>query len=62
MWDQRAGTGTLFKSLDKLLKAVKNSATADEDFEVAWLAANEVCEGSRLRGYLTVRIVGFEQI
>jgi hypothetical protein len=61
MLDRRADIRGPFKSLDNLLNAVKNSATPDKNFEVAWLPADEVCEGSRLRGFLTVQIVGFEQ-
>ena len=61
MREPRAGTRILSRTLDDLLKATRDSAKPDEHFEVAWLPANEVCEGSRLRGFLTVQIVGFEQ-
>jgi hypothetical protein len=61
MRDQRIGIKTFFRSLESLVRETKNAAAPDKDFEVVWLPANEVCEGSRLRGFLTVQIVEFGQ-
>jgi hypothetical protein len=61
MRDRPAVIRGIFKSLDNLLKAARHSAIPDKNFEVVWLPADEVCEGSRLRGFLMVQIVGFEQ-